>query len=46
MTFSKDEMLALHEQPCCLRASSRHGHTADCIAAMVAAKGVARKYRD
>ncbi len=38
-TFSKEEISALLEQPYRLRAASRRGHTADCIAAMVAAKG-------
>jgi hypothetical protein len=37
--FSEEELLTLHEQPCCLRAESRHGHSADSIAAMVAAQG-------
>jgi hypothetical protein len=34
-TFSLEEMRTFHKLPCCLRASSRHGHSAECIAAMV-----------
>jgi hypothetical protein len=44
--FDKEEISALLQQPYCLRAASRRGHTADCIAAMVAAKGADRATLD
>jgi hypothetical protein len=45
-TFDKEEISALLQQPYSLRAASRRGHTADCIAAVVAAQGADRATLD